>query len=79
MTASIETVRVLVENAGINLHGAVTRSEMKRVVLHPYDVRHRAEYAAGRTMTINRADFELLKALEISSFRSLFAENYTSP
>ena len=72
MTDSIETVRVLVENAGINLHGAVTRSEMKRVVLHHYDVRHRAEYAAGRKMTIDRADFELLKALEISSFRSLF-------
>ena len=79
MTASIETVRVLVENAGINLHGAVTRSEMKRVVLHHYDVRHRAEYAAGRRMMITRADFELLKALEISSFQSLFMETYTSP
>jgi hypothetical protein len=79
MTASIETVRVLVENAGINLHGAVTRSEMRRVVLHHYDVRHRAEYAAGRRMMITRDDYNLLEALNISSFRSLFAENYTSP
>ena len=74
MTDSIETVRMLVENAGINLHGAVTRSEMKRVVLSFYDEKHRREYAAGRKMTIDRADFELLKALEISSFRSLFNE-----
>lgn len=74
MTDSTETVRVLVENAGINLYGAVTRSEMKRVVLHHYDEKHRREYAAGRKMTIDRADFELLKALEISSFRSLFNE-----
>lgn len=72
MTDSIETVRMLVENAGINLHGAVTLSEMKRVVLSFYDEKHRREYAAGRKMTIDRADFELLKALEISSFRSLF-------
>jgi hypothetical protein len=79
MTASIETVRTLVENAGINLYGAVTLSEMKRVVLHHYDVRHRAEYAAGRRLMITRADYNLLEALEISSFRSLFAENYTSP
>lgn len=78
MTASIETVRVLVENAGINLYGAVTLSEMKRVVLNHYDTKHRRAYVAGRKMTINRAEFELLKALNISSFRSLFTENHTS-
>ena len=79
MTVSVEKILELASKAGLDLTGRLTRSEMKRVVLHHYDVRHRAEYAAGRRMMITRADFELLKALEISSFRSLFMETYTSP
>lgn len=79
MTVSIEKVLELAGKVGLDLTGCVTRSEMKRVVLHFYDKKDRSEYNAGRRMMITRADFNLLEALEISSFRSLFMKNYTSP
>jgi hypothetical protein len=79
MTVSIEKVLELASKVGLDLTGCMTRSEMKRVVLYFYDKKHRSEYAAGRRMMITRADYNLLEALDISSFRSLFTETYTSP
>ena len=71
MTASIGTVLELATKVGLDLHGCVTRSEMKRRVLAHYDVIHRKSFDEGfrDLIWVTQADTDLLDALEINSFR----------
>lgn len=71
MTASLETVHSLADKVGMNLHGAVTRSEMKRVAFAHFDAKHRTAYAAGdrNLVWMTADDRALLDALEINSFK----------
>jgi len=71
MTVSVEKIVELASKAGLDLTGRLTRSEMKRVVLHHYDEKHRKAYAEGLRdlVWVTQADTDLLDALEVNSFK----------